>query len=337
MGECIIKRQGGAVDVSDLTATPADVVAGERFYGSGIDEIQTGTQKNNGKISKVLAANETYVIPAGYVDAGSAVTQNIVTHEAMTINPVANGSLLNISGKYMTGDIVVNGVDNLKPENIKKGAFIGSVAGTFEGYVNTDQLTPYWYGVFPPGQTGFYDSALYQNPSSAGPNFSSMVYAQMSVDWQYPVDDGAKGSCIKIEGEKIKGYTTYVAPYITFNKQINISECKSITICYTLPSRAYDQTLSTLVLSQNKPGTFDTGTVYEPTPSHNALVVASALGSYEVFHLDYSNGSDEWIVKTFTIKSPFKYNYISFVPFRIPADNGTSPFVSKVRYIKFNK
>ena len=51
MGECIIKRQGGAVDVSDLTAAPADVVAGEKFYGSGTDEIQTGTQKNNGKIS----------------------------------------------------------------------------------------------------------------------------------------------------------------------------------------------------------------------------------------------------------------------------------------------
>ena len=51
MGECIIKRQGGAVDVSDLTATPADVVAGETFYGSRTDEIQTGTQKNNGKIS----------------------------------------------------------------------------------------------------------------------------------------------------------------------------------------------------------------------------------------------------------------------------------------------
>ena len=32
MGECIINRQGGAVDISDLTATPADVVAGEKFY-----------------------------------------------------------------------------------------------------------------------------------------------------------------------------------------------------------------------------------------------------------------------------------------------------------------
>ena len=336
MGECIVKRQGGAVDVSDLTATPADVVAGEKFYGSGTDEIQTGTQKNNGKISKVLAANETYVIPAGYVDAGSAVTQNIATQGEMTVDPVANGSLLNVSGKYMTGDITVNGVENLKPENIKKGVFIGSVSGTFEGYVNTDQFTPYWYGVFPPGQTGFYDSALYQNPSITNSSFSDMVYAQISVDWQYPVDDGAKGNCIKIEGEKIKGYTTYVAPYITFNKQINVYECKSVTICYTLSAKAYDQTLSTLVLSQNKPGVFNQGTVYEPTPSHDALVCSTILGAYESFPLDYSSNADEWITKTYTIQNPSKYNYISFVPFRIPSDNG-SAFVSKVRYIKFNK
>lgn len=337
MGECIIKRQGGAVDVSDLTAAPADVVAGEKFYGSGTDEIQTGTQKNNGKISKVLAANETYVIPAGYVDAGSSVTQNIVTKGEMTVNPVANGSLLNISGKYMTGDIVVTGVDNLKPENIKKGAFIGSIAGTFEGYVNTDQLTPYWYGVFPPGQTGFYDSAIYQNLSNTGPNFSDMVYSQISVDWQYPVNDGRKGNCIKIEGEHIGGYASNVAPYITFNKQINVYECKSVTICYTLPAKAYDQTLSVLVLSQNKPGVFSEGTVFEPTPSRDDLVCSKILGLYESFHLDYSNNADEWITKTYTIQNPSKYNYISFVPFRIPADYNTSAFVSKVRYIKFNK
>lgn len=336
MGECIIKRQGGAVDISDLTATPADVVAGEKFYGSGTDEIQTGTQKKIGKISKVLAANETYVIPAGYVDAGSAVTQNIVTQGAMTVNPVANGSLLNVSGKYMTGDITVNGVENLKPENIKKGVFIGSVSGTFEGYVNTDQLTPYWYGVFPPGQTGFYDSAFYQNPNSAGSswdNYKTSVYAQMSVDWNYDVDDSLQGKCIRIEGKRIRSApATAVAPFVTFEKQINIGSAKSVTICYTLPSRAYDQDLSAVILSQNKPGVF-----YENPLYRSGSFYSGTLGSFEIFHLDTTSDENTWITKTYTISNPGQYNFVTFLPFRIPADYNTSAFVSKVRYIKFNK
>lgn len=336
MGECIIKRHGGAVDVSDLTAAPDDVVSGERFYGSGSDDIQVGTQINNGKINKVLSANETYIIPAGYIGSGSYVTQAIATQSAMTVDPVTNGSLLNVSGKYMTGDITVNGVENLKPENIKKGAFIGSVSGTFEGYVNTDQFTPYWYGVFPPGQTGFHDSAFYQNPDSTGSswdNYRTSVYAQMSVDWSYNVEDSLQGKCIRIEGKRIRSApATAVAPFITFEKQINVGETKSITICYTLPVRAYDQTLSTLILSQNKPGLFYQNPLYR-----SGNFYSGTLGSYEVFHLDTTADENAWIEKTYVISSPGLYNYVTFLPFRIPADYGTNPFVSKVRYIKFNK
>ena len=202
--------------------------------------------------------------------------------------------------------------------------------------MNTDQLTPYWYGVFPPGQTGFYDSAFYQNPSSAGSswdNYKTSVYAQMSVDWGYDVDDSLQGKCIRIEGRRIRSApATAVAPFVTFEKQINIGTAKSVTICYTLPARAYDQDLSAVILSQNKPGVF-----YENPLYRSGSFYSGTLGSFELFHLDTSTDENTWITRTYTISNPGQYNFISFLPFRIPADYSTSAFVSKVRYIKFNK
>lgn len=34
---------GSSLDISTLTATPADVLAGKKFIGSGSEEVQNGT------------------------------------------------------------------------------------------------------------------------------------------------------------------------------------------------------------------------------------------------------------------------------------------------------
>ena len=54
----------------------------------------------------------------------------------------------------MAGDIIVASIPNLKPENIKKGEYVGGVGpGTWEGYIVRDPATFYYRGTFAPGQS----------------------------------------------------------------------------------------------------------------------------------------------------------------------------------------
>lgn len=54
----------------------------------------------------------------------------------------------------MAGNIIVASIPNLKPENIKKGEYVGGVGpGTWEGYIVRDPATFYYRGTFAPGQS----------------------------------------------------------------------------------------------------------------------------------------------------------------------------------------
>lgn len=331
-----LRKTGGSVDLSSLTADPGDVAADDKFYGAGSDYVQTGQLKRNAVIKKKLGPNETYSVPTGIIPAGSYVYQEIPTRGGFSIAPGASGGMAGVGGQYMTGDITVAGVENLFPENIRSGAFIGSVGGTFHGYVNNDQMIPYWYGELSPGQSGRSDSAFYQNKNNVPPDrwdaFVDAVYSQMSVNWKYPVDDSAKGSCIRIESEYIRYATTHlVYPYITFVNGINIPLAKSFTICYILPERAYNQNYSKIYLTQYSPGTF-----YERPLINGDGVMTSIVGNYEEFSLLPSLNETTWRTETFTIGNPSKYSFISVLPFSHPADYTIDPFWAKIRYIKFN-
>lgn len=337
-----LRKSGGApVDVGILTAGRGDVAADEKFYGAGDSSAQIGILKKNNAIAKKLGANESYTIPTGLIPKGSYVYQDIPTQGALTINPVAVGSMAGVSGKYMTADITVNGVENLKPENIKSGAFIGTVGGSWQGYVNNNQFIPYWYGVLPPGQTGYSDSAYYVNRNNISADrwgdFEDAVYSQMSVNWNYPVEDSKKGGCIRIESEYIRyAYTHLVFPYISFGNGINIPLSKSFTICYRLPPRAYNQVYSKIILSQYKPGVFYEKPIIGPVGG--AIEVLSwSIGNYEEFSLQPSANEATWRTETFTIAHPDRYSFISVLPFSHPDDYTMAPFWAEIRYIKFNQ
>lgn len=135
MASAVLLGMGTAFYDSDYSATVADVASGKTFFGHGSTEQQTGTMPVNGTINKQLAINETYNIPAGKTD-GISITQNILTLAGQTVVPGKDMITVPSSGKVMTGNVTVNAVDNLKPENIKKGAVVGGVTGTWEGYVD---------------------------------------------------------------------------------------------------------------------------------------------------------------------------------------------------------
>uniref|UniRef100_A0AAU8AYR7 Tail protein n=1 Tax=Dulem virus 35 TaxID=3145753 RepID=A0AAU8AYR7_9CAUD len=316
MGECLIKRNGGIIDVSGLTATPSDVVGGATFYGSGSADEQVGSIANNGKISKVLSANETYTIPAGFVETDSKVTQNIQTQGAVVITPTQAAQTVSVGGKYMTGKLTVNGVENLLPENIKNGVAIGTVQGTWQGYVNNDPLTPYWYGIFAPGQTG----TLIANRSPG-----SGYLGSQGIDW-------ASGNA-NPDGQFIFMYSSATSdnsryPAFRFDTPIEMEGVKSVSIMYALPSHSANS-YTWIVLAEKQVSNVTGGATWTLSESN--------LGAHESFVLPATYSSDDrvWATKTFALSNAASYKYI-YVGIGVAASSSQGRNIA-VKYVKLNK
>lgn len=164
---------GGGSGSDDCTATAGDVLAGATAIVKGSDdEPVLGTMPNRGAVSQTLNAGGSYSIPQGYHNGsgkvaakdlasqtpgnlaadrilanyygysnGVRVTGNIASQGAFTLYPGTTQKVGYVSGKYMTGDVIVPAV-SIAANVIKKGTRItfpdGSyVDGTFEGYVAT--------------------------------------------------------------------------------------------------------------------------------------------------------------------------------------------------------
>jgi hypothetical protein len=137
MGKIWMPGGGGGADLDVVTVSdPSDVLAGKVIVDKNGNPL-TGTMPNRGAISQALGINGTYTIPAGYHNGSGKVTQSIATMGAQTINPTASQQIVSTSGKYLTGNVTVNGVSNLTAANIKKGINVGGTVGNFEGYVPT--------------------------------------------------------------------------------------------------------------------------------------------------------------------------------------------------------
>lgn len=136
MAECLILKAGSKLDDSELSATPRYVRQGKTFYGSGSDDVQTGSMKDIAKITKQMAINETYAISEGYHGGEDTFTQNIPTQAGPVIDPGASGETVSVTGKYLTSNTTIQNIENLRPEVIKKGVKISDITGTFEGFVD---------------------------------------------------------------------------------------------------------------------------------------------------------------------------------------------------------
>jgi len=152
LGECLINMSGGSIDTEGLTAVAGDVVSPKKFYGSGSEEIQQGTIPDKGELNHYMTINETYKIPAGFYSGGS-VRQSIPVLGEQRVTPTSKTITLQTTDKYMGGNIILSPIANLRPENIKKGEYVGGVGpGTWEGYIVTNPNTFYYKGTFAPGQ-----------------------------------------------------------------------------------------------------------------------------------------------------------------------------------------
>ena len=121
-------------DISDATATAADLRSGKVGYGK--DGKIVGTVPDVAVPTPVISVSSGGLITAsatqntGFVAGGSAnATQQLPTQNALTIQP--RTFTQSVQGQhYLLGDIDVLGDANLKSENIKDGVTIFGVNGT---------------------------------------------------------------------------------------------------------------------------------------------------------------------------------------------------------------
>lgn len=158
MKQRILDIQTG-IDTSDATATEPEVTEGETFYANG--EKKTGTMPKIAGIETELAAGESYDIPLGKHDGtgkvtakdlasqteGDATAGNILSGKKAWVNGVEiTGNIKSIGaatimpgtesqyidpGVYISGTQTIKGDISLKASNIKKGATIFGVAGSY--------------------------------------------------------------------------------------------------------------------------------------------------------------------------------------------------------------
>ena len=112
---------------ADATAAASQILSGVTAYINGTKV--TGTMVNRGAVSKSLAINETYTIPAGYHDGSGAVTQSVTTKAAATYTPGTTDQTIT-AGQYLSGAQTVKGDADLMAANILLGKNIFNIAGT---------------------------------------------------------------------------------------------------------------------------------------------------------------------------------------------------------------
>lgn len=99
--------------------------------GTGVAKNST---TNRGAWSGTVAVNGSVTIPAGYHNGSGKVTNTTSTMNGQTITPKASQQTVSCSGKYMNGNIVIQGDADLVASNILYGKNIFGVAGNVRKY-----------------------------------------------------------------------------------------------------------------------------------------------------------------------------------------------------------
>ena len=92
---------------------------------------------NRGAWNSSVSVNGSVTIPAGYHNGSGRVTNSVSTMGGQTITPRSTSQTVSCSGRYMTGNIVVNGDSNLVAANIISGKSIFGVAGNARKYAGS--------------------------------------------------------------------------------------------------------------------------------------------------------------------------------------------------------
>lgn len=141
-----------SADFEALNVKPGDVLKGKLYVGQD-GMSHAGEMVDRGSPTLYLDLNSKISLPEGKYGGGS-VAQSIPTMGETHVTPGSKQVTIYTNGIYMTGNIIVDKLENLKPENIKLGQYVGHVGpGTWQGYIVNDPKTFYYRGTYGPGQS----------------------------------------------------------------------------------------------------------------------------------------------------------------------------------------
>lgn len=96
---------------TQASAIPEQIIQDATAWVNG--ELITGTMVEQPTDPINLPINGSYTIPQGYHTGFGEVTQHIPSNYGETVSPTRDSQTIEVSGYYMEGDIIVNGVDAL--------------------------------------------------------------------------------------------------------------------------------------------------------------------------------------------------------------------------------
>ena len=166
-----------SADFESLNVKPGDVLKGKLFVGAD-GMTHPGEMEDRGSPSLILQLNSSLTIPEGKYDGGTA-SQDIPTMGATHVTPGSKQITLYTNGKYMTGNIIVDKLDNLKPENIKFLEYVGNIGpGTWQGFIVSDYNTFYYRGTYGPGHTisDYITNDLFDNKADRTNELKYLLY-----------------------------------------------------------------------------------------------------------------------------------------------------------------
>lgn len=121
----------------------SDLRGGKQLVGAD-GSVVTGTLAEVAQATPSIAVSSGGLITAsatqsgGIVTAGTkSATRQLTTQGAKTVTPTTTNQTAVSSGRYVTGNVVVAGDENLVPENIAEGVSIFGVSGTHKGGADT--------------------------------------------------------------------------------------------------------------------------------------------------------------------------------------------------------
>ena len=139
-GVCLLALRGsktGSVVTTDSVALYIDKYVGSDGSGDTYITVELS--------APTIEVNEGGLITAsvnqkeGYVVASSKkASLQLPVHSGGVVKPEKNNKVAVPSGIYTTGDLIISGDKNLDPANIRKGATIFDVQGTYEGSVGME-------------------------------------------------------------------------------------------------------------------------------------------------------------------------------------------------------
>lgn len=143
---------------TDTTAIEENVLNGQTFFSGG--NKKTGSMPNRGAWTNRLEINGKIAISPGYHNGSGYIDQSIATKEAQIYTPSTVNQTIG-AGQYLSGDQIISGDPNLKPENIAKGKTIFGVTGSF--YAADDYYLIKRYAGY---QNGFSLTGIYVGQST---------------------------------------------------------------------------------------------------------------------------------------------------------------------------